>query len=447
MEKLNLAVSGMHCKSCEKLLEDELSDISGIAKVRASQRKNIIEIFFEGDAPDRAEITKVVEKLGYKIGKDVKIDYMNNRTDWFYAMLLVIAIIFMFHSFQRAGIIDRLSVAAPSLNFEISFLIGLVASVSSCLAVVGGVVIAFAEKYRTDGNDFWKGSFVPNLSFHIGRMVTFFVLGGLLGLIGGGININGNLISAYTVIISVIMFWLGLNILGIVPSISSLGLSMPKDLTERWKNIEKSENKMAPFLLGLLSFFLPCGFTQSMQILALASGSFWSGAMGLFAFSLGTAPALMALGVTTSWTKNKKIEIIKIAAGMIIILFSFYTLQSGLALRGMGGNIFSAGKKALGDGKDKEKTIGNNDTQTVEMHIAASGFQPSTIRIKKNMPVQWVIYGDSVSGCTNKMIIPSLDIEKNIVSGKNIINFMPPTSGEISFSCWMGMVRGKFVVE
>lgn len=87
------------------------------------------------------------------------------------------------------------------------------------------------------------------------------------------------------------------------------------------------------------------------------------------------------------------------------------------------------------------------EEQLVEMHITYTGFEPNTLRIKKGIPVKWVIYGDQVSSCTNKIIVPALNISKSIVSGTNIVNFTPQTSGTIDFSCWMGMVRGKFIAE
>ena len=83
----------------------------------------------------------------------------------------------------------------------------------------------------------------------------------------------------------------------------------------------------------------------------------------------------------------------------------------------------------------------------VEMHVTSAGFSPSVLRIKKGVPVRWVIKGDSVTSCTNKIIMPSLGISQSLSPGDNIVNFTPDKTGEIPFSCWMGMVRGKFIVE
>ena len=131
-------------------------------------------------------------------------------------------------------------------------------------------------------------------------------------------------------------------------------------------------------------------------------------------------------------------------AGMLIIFFAVYTLQSGLALSGVKNNVLSS-KKDTQQTEDKVKN--NENAQVVEMSITQRGFVPSVLKIKKGVPVRWVIKGDAVTGCTNKIIVPSLNISKNISYGENIIKFTPDKAGEIPFSCWMGMVRGKFIVE
>lgn len=447
----------MHCVSCEKLLHDEFGNIDNVKDVRVNRRTNSAEINYSGQAPDFSEIKKVAEKYGYEAfenppagGSDLAAKPLSGTSDiasWIKAILIVGVLLFLFKIFQNTGIINRIDLNGAKINFGVSFLIGLAASVSSCLAVVGAVIIAFGEKYKSEGKNFYENAVRPNLFFHIGRLGTFFILGGLLGVIGGEINISGNFISTFTVIVAIVMAWLGLNILGLLPSISNLGIKMPGRLTNNWNNLKKSEHKMAPFLLGGLSFFLPCGFTQSMQIFALTSGSFLVGGLSLLIFALGTVPALMILGVATSWTKNKKMAVFQKVAGFLVIFFAIYTLQSGLALSGVKTNVLSSKDTQQTNDKTNDKIKTDEKAQVVEMSITRSGFSPSVLRIKKGVPVRWVIKGDAVTSCTNKIIVPSLNISKNISYGENIIEFTPDKAGEIPFSCWMGMVRGKFIVE
>ncbi|MDI6778265.1 MAG: sulfite exporter TauE/SafE family protein [Patescibacteria group bacterium] len=372
-------------------------------------------------------------------------------TDWGRTFLLVVLAAILYCAVQSAGWLGGLNVQDKQLTLGISFLVGVAASFSSCLAVVGGMVIAFSEKYHSNARDgFFSGAVWPNVKFHVGRILTFFALGGMLGLAGGKINLNGNFISVYTIIIAVVMGWLGLNILGFAPSLSSLGIRTPKFLVRCWARLENSDHQAVPYLLGGLTFFLPCGFTQSMQIFALASGSFLAGALIMSAFALGTMPVLLALGASVSWASVKKLSFFNKAAGIIIIAFSIYTFSSGLALwdkkSNASGNFYGSKQQET----KKDNTAGEKQpaaAQKVDMKITSRGFEPSVLRVKNNIPVQFVINGDQTTGCTNKIVIPDLDIAKDIKKGENIIEFTPKKIGPVAYSCWMGMVRGKIIVE
>lgn len=441
-------IKGMHCVSCEKLLDDELMNVPGAMRVRADRKKGIVEFDYAEIEPDFSSIKEVVEKFGYTARESEfqfrKSKNKNSRSDWLWAFIFFALIVVGYRFFENLGLGEKIGMIKSNADYGAAFLIGLVASVSSCLVVVGSVVIAFSEKYRGEKNGFFGGAVKPNLFFHLGRLGGFFVLGGLLGAIGGEINIGGNFIAIYTIIIAVVLAILGLSILGLFPDIASLGFSMPRFFSAPWSKLKKSQNPSAPFLLGVMTFFLPCGFTQSMQILALASGSFLRGGLGMFLFALGTAPSLLALGVTTAWSKSKNALVFQKTAGMLILLFAFYVFNSGLALVGASENLFN---NQSGQKEQIENAKTDVAEQIIEMHVTSAGFSPSVLRIKKGVPVRWVVKGDNVTSCTNKIIVPSLKISQNISAGDNVVNFTPIKAGEIPFSCWMGMVRGKFVVE
>lgn len=468
MKIKKIYIEGMHCASCEKILHDEFRNVAGVTGVKIDRKQNTGEIFYENQTPNIHELRRVAKPFGYQIFEHppVTAPLKSNNTKesmlvWIEALLIVAGILWLYRFFTNAGFIGRIAIGSTQITYGVAFLVGLVASVSSCLAVVGGVVLAFSEKYQARGENFYENAVRPNLLFQIGRLGTFFALGGLLGVLGGELHISGNFVSFFTIAIAIIMGWLGLNILGLVPNISEIGIAMPQRLTSRWSELKASERKTAPFLLGALSFFLPCGFTQSMQLFALASGSFLVGGVSLFLFALGTLPSLLAIGVAASWTRSKNIAVFQKIAGMLLLAFAIFSLNSGLALRGVSSSVISSGST-----KQKSSAISKNDQplnkpvpdtgslaqnqealQTVRMNVTASGFQPSVIALKQGIPVRWLINGQDVSGCTSTIIIPSLNISKNLQSGMNIVEFAPQKQGEIPFSCGMGMVRGKFVVN
>lgn len=451
MKTKKIYIQGMHCPSCEKLIEGEFKNISGVQRVKVDRKTDSAEIFFEDEEPDFEKIKNTAEKFGYSVFEDrsdrgmVKKNGQASWQNWLKAGVIILAILFLYKFLQGSGLINGININEKSISYSVAFFVGLVASVSSCLAVVGAVVIAFSEKYQSAEKGFFESAVRPNLFFHIGRLGTFFVLGGLLGAVGGELNISGNFISIYTILIAVVMAWLGLNILGLVPTLAVIGIKMPGKFSARWEDLKRSEHMAAPFVLGGLTFFLPCGFTQSMQLFALASGGFLTGGLSLFLFALGTAPVLLAVGITASWTKNRGFAVFQKVAGVLIIFFAVYTFNSGLALKGVKANVVSS--------KNNQEAVVQNQPaqqlseQVVTMNVTASGFEPSVFHIKQGVPVKWVINGVNVTGCTSTIIVPSHNISKSLKTGENIVEFTPQSKSVINFSCGMGMVRGKFIVE
>jgi len=438
----------MHCPSCERLLEGEFKNVLGVRDVQVDRKTDSAEIFYEEIEPDFEEIKKTAEKFGYVVFENESAKNKQKSKaawqEWLRAGIIILVILFLYRFLQSANIINSININNASISYSVAFLIGLVASVSSCLAVVGAVVIAFSEKYQSNDKSFYGGAVQPNLFFHVGRLATFFILGGLLGTVGGELNITGNFVSIYTILIAAVMAWLGLNILGLVPPLSAIGIRMPKKFSARWEDLKKSEHRAAPFVLGALTFFLPCGFTQSMQLFALASGSFLVGGLSLFLFALGTVPVLLAVGITASWTKNRGFELFQKVAGVLIIIFAIYTFNSGLALKGVKTNVVSS--KSNQEAETQNQPAPQSE-QIVMMNVTASGFEPSVFTVQQGVPVKWIINGVNVTGCTSTIIVPSYNISKSLKTGENVVQFTPRSKGIINFSCGMGMVRGKFVVS
>lgn len=363
--------------------------------------------------------------------------------EWVTAIGIVAIMILLYRMIQSTGLIDAISPSSTDITFGVALLIGIVASLSSCMATIGGVVVAFAQRYAKKEKASFLTTARPHIAFHIGRIVSFFVLGAALGAIGGTIHISVPMIAAFNIAIAVIMAWLGLNILGVVPSIARMGIRTPDGVAKFWHTLSGSEHPATPFAMGGLSFFLPCGFTQSMQLFALASGSAWIGGASLALFAIGTMPALLALGVASGWSSTNNMSVFKKVAGLVVILFAVATFNAGHALWGTAVPTQNTGTPNT----TVSEPIPTGEEQVVRTRITGSGFDPETIELKKGIPTKWIISAEQVSGCTNRIIIPSLGISKDIEPGENVVYFTPKEDGKVPFSCWMGMVRGSFVVE
>ena len=181
----------------------------------------------------------------------------------------------------------------------------------------------------------------PLLYFNAGRLASYFVLGGVVGLIGQSITLSIKMSGYMSILVAVIMLYLALTILQIIPK-GSFPIRPPKKLSRWVAGLSESKHPAAPFTLGAMTFFLPCGFTQSLQLVALASGSFLAGALTMFAFAMGTLPSLIGISVISSTAKGATSRLFLRFSGALVFILALVNLNSGFALTGI--NLASAFK-------------------------------------------------------------------------------------------------------
>lgn len=324
MKTYTLHVSGTHCASCKIFIEDVLSEQEGVRNVQVDLRKELVR--FETDRKETQEdlaqiLTATIESHGYALTTEKQVQKKQDSEVIWIAVPIGLGLLALFFLLQKSGVLN-LGIGG-SVTPITSFIIGLVASVSSCLAIVGGLVLSVSAKISQD-NVSDTGTFV---SFHLGRVVSFSVLGGVLGAVGGVIGINFVLTSILGLLASLVMLGLGLNLIGIFRKNNLV-------LSSRWFDFfRRIEHKgIAPFVLGFATFFLPCGFTQSMQIAALSSGSFLSGFFIMLAFALGTLPVLLLLSFgSASFAHSKHAALFFKSAGIVVIGLGLFGFLAGLA--------------------------------------------------------------------------------------------------------------------
>ncbi len=69
MKKINLKITGMHCKSCETLIGDAVKELAGVYTVRVDHKSGVAEIAFDETKVKESDIISVISKEGYKVGK------------------------------------------------------------------------------------------------------------------------------------------------------------------------------------------------------------------------------------------------------------------------------------------------------------------------------------------------------------------------------------------
>jgi len=334
MKTLTFHVTGTHCASCKILIEDTLNEQIGISHANVDLKREIVSIDTVLDESQHklAEIlTEKIKHNGYSLSVEKQArEKKDNGVIW-QALPIGLAFIALFFIVQKSGILNF--GLGGTITPVTSFIIGLVASVSSCLAVVGGLVLSLSATVSQDKISDVK----PMMLFHGGRLISFAVLGGVLGAIGSAIGISFTFTAILGIVASVVMIVLGLNLVGVF---QKNVVTLPSGFFSFFRKVE--HKTIAPFFVGVGTFFLPCGFTQAMQVAALSSGSFLSGLLLMTAFALGTLPVLALLSFgSASFAQSKHAPLFFKSAGVVVIGLGAFALLAGLAGLGIIDPLFN----------------------------------------------------------------------------------------------------------
>ncbi len=88
-----------------------------------------------------------------------------------------------------------------------------------------------------------------------------------------------------------------------------------------------------------------------------------------------------------------------------------------------------------------------NGVQEVNLKMGAIGYEPSTITVKKGLPVKINLQAGKDAGCTRAIVFPDFKISKVVERGSTAtVQFTPEKTGSFQFRCSMNMARGTLVV-
>lgn len=452
-KKLEVRIKGMTCGSCEILIERKFKKIPGVESVKVSHAEGKAYISCKRQPSDQ-ELQEAIASDGYKIivdGKPVQEGVVLHKTkntfkDYCEMGAMALVIFGLYLILKQFNLLGGGLGVTENMNFWFILLIGLVAGSSSCIAVTGGVLLSVAAKYNQNvvAPTAWK-KFKPHLFFNAGRIISYTVLGGVLGLIGSAFTISPAITGAVSLIASIFMILMGLNILNLFPWLRKLMPKPPKFLSNKILDLEGRTGRWIPFAMGALTFFLPCGFTQSLQIYVLSKGNWMQGASTMFFFALGTLPALLSLSAVSSFAKGAFQRYFLKFSGVMVLIIGLSNVGNGLSLLGVNGsalaNIFQESGTNVAQASDGNLPPIENGKQIVNMKVEGYSYLPNRFTVRQGVPVEWRIDGKAAQGCGRVLVMPSMGITEFMPSDSiKTINFTPKDLGTYSFNCTMGMM-------
>lgn len=310
-----------------------------------------------------------------------------------------------------------------------------------CVGMCGGIILSQTAG-NTDGlsvqnSGRFRASWLPSASYNLGRLISYSVIGGIVGGFGYAIGFSGAWKGVVPIAGGLFMMIMGINLLGNFPVMRRLSIRMPNFFAKKLLR----KNNYTPFYIGLLSGLMPCGPLQIVQLYALGTRSVVFGAVSMLIFALGTVPVLFAFGVLNSIiNKQHTVKIMRVSAVLVIFL-GVIMIGRGFALSGVNLHMPVLNSPHKGSVAKIEGGV-----QTVTTELQPGSYEP--IVVQKDIPVKWMIKAGSenLNGCNNAITIPELQIEKTLEEGDNLIEFVPRKEGEIAFTCWMGMIKSKITV-
>ena len=221
---------------------------------------------------------------------------------------------------------DTLYLLYLSTGFTVGF--------GHCVGMCGPIVVTFSLNLKE------KSILAPQLLYHLGRITTYAILGGVVALAGSFTMVAAHIEriqKGVMVFAGVLIVLMGLAMAGWLPAGRIFGdRSGPgKWISKGFGKLLKVKSTFIYLPLGLLLGLLPCGPIYTALLGSARAGmdadSLYSGmleGMGLMAaFGMGTLPALLLVAKLAGmgWLKSREMiykagAILMIAVGIIFII-------------------------------------------------------------------------------------------------------------------------------
>lgn len=428
-----MRIGGMTCVNCQNRIEKKLNNTRGITSASVSYNNGTAKVTYDPSVISSREIAAVIQKTGY----EVLAGGARKSTESGSGIILIIIALYLLS--ERLGLtrfFGNFSLAESGMDYGMLFIIGLITSVH-CVAMCGGINLS--QCIPQSGG---KSALMPSFLYNLGRVISYTVIGGIVGAIGGVITPSGAFRGAVQIIAGVFMVIMGLNMLDLFPELRRFVPRMPRFFAGKI-DAEKSSGK-GPLYVGLLNGLMPCGPLQAMQLYALSVGSPLKAALSMMLFSLGTVPLMFGLGALSTVLSKKFTQKMMTAGAVLVAVLGLSMFSQGLSLSG--GLPVLPSSPSAGESANANAATVVDGVTVVNSTLSPFGYPAITVEAGK--PVRWIINAPqgSINGCNNRMFIQEYGIEYQFQPGENIIEFTPQNTGTFRYSCWMGMIRSTITV-
>lgn len=435
MKKATIFIVDMTCSSCEARVAGILAALDGVTSARVSLKGGRVDIEYDDSRTTIEAMKAAIGKAGYTVGAGSGLS-----TTIAVGIGFILAALYLVAN--AAGLFNGLPTINASLGYGMLFVVGMLTSVH-CVAMCGGIALSQSVGAGIAGAGGNRQRLMPGLLYNGGRVVSYTIVGGIVGALGAAFSFSPFLKGVITAAAGLFMILLGLKMLGLLSRLPLMSRIIPAPLGRVVGRFSSALGKRGPFAVGILNGLMPCGPLQTMQLYALGTGGFVAGALSMFIFSVGTVPLMIGFSLAAAFIPKKLVPTMVKASAVLVMFLGLMTLGRAAALSG----IAIPETPSLGTSGGFARATVLDGAQTVLTDFGSSGYY-LPFAVQAGIPVKWTIRvaAEGLNGCNNPITIPSYGIRKTLVPGDNLIEFTPNKEGVIAYTCWMGMISSRITV-
>jgi hypothetical protein len=195
--------------------------------------------------------------------------------------------------------------ALSSLDLFSFFTLGLMGGFGHCLGMCHPFVLFISGRFAREKKGYWR-LFFPQIQYNLGRIITYAILGLILGFLGELAHLRGR-IQYLQKILAIIA-----GAILVIYAITSFGgfnffaKAETKSHKFNLNDIFKRYQPNNPMVIGLILGLLPCGFIYSVLVGTLVFSNAFMGSLAMVLFGFGTMFALLGFALIGNFIMRRR---------------------------------------------------------------------------------------------------------------------------------------------
>lgn len=368
---------------------------------------------------------------------------------------------------SQSNSIDIAANSGVMSQLIVAFVTGITTGGLSCLAVQGGLLasslahqieqdyVEHTAKYKKSKQQeaTRTNSALPIALFLFSKLITYTLLGALLGWLGSFLTLSPLTRAILMIAIGIFMVGNALRMFNVHPIFRYFSVEPPKFITRYIRRTAKGIDTATPIFLGLLTVFIPCGVTQAMMATALGTGSALMGAALMFAFTLGTSPVFFIAAYLATELGAKLEKFFMRFVAVVVLILGLFTLDSGLNLMGSPFSLQNLTRNWFAPQAESITSADTSQTSAVDgelvLNVENDGYFPAILKAPAGKDLTLNLVTKDTYSCARDFVIPDLNFYELLPDTGTVQVSIPAqeAGSTLFFTCSMGMYTGQIVFE